>query len=92
VHVLQIIGWLGCLYLVVKAFEIGSARTHRSDEGDLTLGAMLAALIAWCGAIGFAIWLFAQGGGFSGDPQSVVMDRKAACVSQAKTSADVLAC
>ena len=58
---MQIIGWMGCLYLVVKAFELWSLGKARRDERGLhdvpaTIGAGLAVL----GAFGFLVTINAQ--------------------------------
>ena len=54
---LQIIGWLGCVYLLVKSLEIFSSSNFRNEAGKLKETAILAALVAFWGAVGFAIWL-----------------------------------
>lgn len=61
---LQIIGWLGCLYLVVKALEIIANPAYRDANGMMKSAAIWAALLAGFGAVGFALWLAAQGGAF----------------------------
>lgn len=58
--VLQIIGWIGCLYLVVKAFEIISSNEHRNAEGKLHTAGMVAAIIALLGALIFVLLLEGQ--------------------------------
>ncbi|AKH42507.1 hypothetical protein FHS61_000277 [Altererythrobacter atlanticus] len=57
----QIVGWLGCFYLVVKAMEFQADPRFRNTEGELNGNAAVAALISWGGAIAFAVWIWAQG-------------------------------
>lgn len=66
---LQIVGWLGCVYLLVKSIEIFASSSFRTEAGKLKESAMIGALIAFWGAVGFAIWLSAQGsaGGFGSE-------------------------
>ena len=61
---LQIIGWLGCLYLVVKGFEIAGGANFRDASGRPTTSAKNASTIAWIGAFVFAVMLLLQGGAF----------------------------
>lgn len=63
---LQIIGWLGCVYLFIKALEIASGSGHRNENGDLRSSAMAACGLAWFGSVGFAIWIFVQGSALHG--------------------------
>lgn len=58
---LQLIGWLGCLYLVVKALEIAGNPQFRTEDGSLKATAMGAIILAWLGAIIFALALAEQG-------------------------------
>jgi len=95
---LQIIGWLGCVYLLVKALEIYSSSTFRNEAGNLKEPATAAALIAFWSAVGFAIWLGAQGGAFpakdSSDAQadelSAAITRQ--CIELARTPEDAAKC
>lgn len=57
---LQIIGWLGCLYLVVKAFELCSASKHRQVDEKWDTAAMVGGAIALVGALAFFFMLNAQ--------------------------------
>lgn len=57
---LQIMGWLGCLYLIVKGLEILSNKSHRNEAGGLTGAATLAVLAAFGGAVVFFFLLSAQ--------------------------------
>lgn len=61
---LQIIGWLGCFYLVVKALEIFASNNFRQETGKLKESAIYAVAIALAGAVSFAIWLSDQGSAF----------------------------
>jgi hypothetical protein len=67
---LQIIGWLGCLYLLVKGCEIVANKGNRSAEGHLHGGAVIGAGLAFVGAPIFMLLLLAQAGAFerSGRP------------------------
>jgi hypothetical protein len=85
---LQIIGWLGCLYLVVKALEIASADSHKGKDGGMTPAAVLAVLVAWAGAIGFGGWLFIQGNALKPDGQTVRLE----CIRKAQSAQEVTAC
>jgi hypothetical protein len=62
---LQIIGFLGCVYLIVKACELGSSSAHRDTEGALSPSAAAGILVASAGALGFAVWIFVQGASVS---------------------------
>ncbi|QSR18404.1 hypothetical protein [Novosphingobium sp. KA1] len=80
---LQIIGWLGCLYLIVKALEMAANPAYRDDSGVLKGYAVAACLLAWMGAIGFALWLAAQGASFLGQsPAMPSTDELSASVTQ----------
>ncbi len=58
-NMLQIIGYLGCVYLVFKGVEIFLAASESDDE--TVRNAAVWALVAAIGAaIGFAIWLNSQ--------------------------------
>ena len=57
----QILGWLGCVYLVVKALEIGSSTVFRDEGGLMKLSAVAACAIAWMAAIIFAFLFYGQG-------------------------------
>jgi hypothetical protein len=59
---LQIIGWLGCLYLLIKGVEILSNSAYRTPEGWLKGSAVIAIALAFIGSIVFSIWLLVQGG------------------------------
>lgn len=90
---LQIIGWLGCVYLMVKALEIGSATVHRDKLGDMTPTAVVAVLVAGGGALAFGVWLFVQGGGLAVETESPdLISAQVECVTKAATSQERLAC
>ena len=67
---LQIIGWLGCLYLVIKGFEISASSAFRDEHGKARSGATAACMLAWGGAVVFGIWLADQGVAFTSQPQT----------------------
>jgi len=55
---LQIIGWILCLYLVVKGFELFSAK-REEGSGPRTL-ALTGGVIAWLGAVVFFVMVNEQ--------------------------------
>ena len=59
---LQIIGWLGCVYLIIKGLEIASNIGNRTENGELRGTASAAIIISYLFAFIFAVWLYAQGG------------------------------
>lgn len=72
---LQIIGFLGCLYLFVKGLDMISrvleqralnAPNEAPATGPLTVGAWLCFL----GSVFFLLWLLAQGGAFESSTSS----------------------
>lgn len=100
---LQIIGWLGCVYLVVKALSIaGSSDSYRPDparpgEEKMRTLAFWACAIAWVAAFVFALWILIQGGaiaeasglGYSGVPS---YSSYSECLADADTADQVSAC
>ena len=58
---LQIIGWLGCVYLFVKGLELFSSNSHRLPDGKLNSYAITGAIIAVVGSLIFALMLVGQG-------------------------------
>lgn len=95
---LQIIGWLGCLYLVVKALEIAANPDYRDANGMMKPVAMGAAVLGWFGAVGFALWLAAQGGALPGKSEAeqasddLTASITSQCIELAKTPEEVRAC
>lgn len=88
---LQIIGLLGCFYLLVKCFEIVGSQAHRNAEGNLVPPAVLAVSLAALGAIGFAFWLYEQGSAF--DPTVLAAAESGdSCMESATTLEEALAC
>jgi len=55
---LQIIGWILCLYLVVKGFELFSMK--REEGYNARTLALLGGIIAWLGAVVFFFMVNAQ--------------------------------
>lgn len=88
---LQIIGWLGCLYLIVKGFEISASAAFRDDTGKARFGATTACMLAWGGAVVFGIWLADQGSAFPqaatapSSPDDLSARITAQCIELAKT-------
>jgi uncharacterized membrane protein YdcZ (DUF606 family) len=67
---LEIIGWIGCLYLFIKGLEILGSSAHRvrrfeSEETRMSVPALLAACFAIAGALLFPFLLRAQASNFS---------------------------
>lgn len=65
---LQIIGWLMCFCLVIKGLEISASNNFRDQDGRSKEFAPLIAALAFLGAIGFGLWLHAQGASFPPSP------------------------
>ena len=58
---LQIIGWMGCLYLIIKALELYStSKARQNEDGNYDAMAMIAGAIALLGGVGFFIILNGQ--------------------------------
>lgn len=104
---LQIIGWLGCLYLFVKGLEIaGSASSYQpsiadSEKLEMRTPTLLAILLAVAGSLGFALWLAAQGSAsgeqFSDsvseiEANTAELERQNACALAASDPEDIMAC
>lgn len=58
---LQIIGWIGCVLMAIKALELISNPAYRDETGALNWHIVVAAMLAGFGSIGFAVLLYAQG-------------------------------
>ena len=54
---MQIIGWILCLFLVVKAFEMAANGVHLKSEGGSPIG-ILAIALCIVGAIAFAVLIY----------------------------------
>ncbi len=95
---LQIIGWLGCLFLVVKALEIGAGNNFRDERGRLRRNAAVACAVALAGALIFAVWIFVtdtdQGPVVASydPPVPSSDDNLKDCIINARTPEDVQAC
>jgi hypothetical protein len=61
VTMLQIIGLLGCVYLLVKAFDILGSANHRKASGSLSAFSVIGVFIAFLGSILFALILLSAG-------------------------------
>lgn len=59
---LQIIGWMGCVYLFVKGLEFIANRSYRNDDGSYGVTATVGSVVSWLGAIVFFFMLNAQAG------------------------------
>lgn len=93
---LQIIGWLGCFYLVVKSLEMAANPTFRDENGKMTPAALRVAFLGWIGAVGFALWLAAQGNAALtpkvGQPSTALTPSQIECIENAKTPSATIAC
>lgn len=99
---IQIIGFMGCLYLIVKALEIGSNSAMKDGNGRMKGEAIAAVWIASLGAFVFAFWLYTQGADFDqlrarpeaveGSTAQTMTPAQVECVSKAKGDKAVLAC
>jgi hypothetical protein len=58
---LQLIGWLGCIYLIVKALSIWGSRDSKDNEGNLTGPATSAIVLCWLTAVVFGFMFLIQG-------------------------------
>ncbi|QDP55568.1 MAG: hypothetical protein Unbinned273contig1001_59 [Prokaryotic dsDNA virus sp.] len=65
---LQIIGWLGCAYLLLRSVQMGFSRDMQDENGKMRDGATYTMIIGIVAAAGFAFWLGAQGGQFETQP------------------------
>jgi hypothetical protein len=59
---LQIIGWMGCVYLFVKGIEFMASRNYRNNEGGIGGAAIVGPIICWLSAFAFALILNVQAG------------------------------
>lgn len=103
---LQIIGWLGCAYLIVKALEMNARPDFREHNGRLAARALWAISLAILFAGVFVIWLALQGGSFiaptaatageaalaSPPADTQVTQAQVNCIANAKTGDESLAC
>lgn len=58
---LQLIGWLGCIYLIVKVLGYTANPAFRKEDGTLNESAKAAVWIGWLAAIGFGFLFLGQG-------------------------------
>ncbi len=100
---LQLIGWMGSLYLFVKGFEFLANNAYRDQNGRLKNSAMVATSIAWLGAAVFFFAFTMQTSNFpdasvASEPSAVDSDypeKSAAwhdCVTKAKDAVEAVAC
>jgi len=62
---LQLIAWMGCVYLLIKGIELLSHQGYKRDDGELQVLAGVGAGIAIFTAVVFAVLAFAQGQSFA---------------------------
>lgn len=94
---LQIIGWLGCLYLFIRSASMGVSREFRNDEGTMIDGAAYLMVLGIAASIGFALWLGAQGEMFPSAAESAIDEyglssSEVDCINAAQTPDEVSAC
>jgi len=65
---LQLIGWLGCAYLVVKVLGYMANPAFRKEDGSMKEEALAAVGLGWLAAIGFAIAFLVQGNSIADAP------------------------
>lgn len=98
---IQLIGWLGCLYLLVKSLEIASSSAHRTEDGKLKATARVAALLGVAGSIVFFYLILSHG--FSGPPSRADMSDESPpasssnvivndCTAKARNDEEMMAC
>lgn len=74
---LQIIGWLGCVYLIFRALQMRFSREFEDDHGRFRDGANYLMLTAILIGLVFAIWLLFQGTEFQTRPDLAELNRRA---------------
>lgn len=96
---LQIIGWMGCIYLLVKGFEFLANAGYRNEAGRLKVIAGAAVAIAWLSAAVLFVLLNIQSGSFNrGEalPPGTYPDGKSAawqrCIEQATNADEAIRC
>ena len=96
---LQIIGWMGCVYLLVKGVEFIAHAGYRNEAGHMKITAVAAAVIAWLSAAILFVLLNIQSGSFNGGdtapPGTYPADKSAAwqrCIERATNAAEAAAC
>jgi len=92
---LQIIGWLGCLYLAIKGLEIGNSRNFQNADGRVTGAGASIAVLSVLGALVFAVALLLQGdipAQTAEHSAGQMTQGKMDCINSAKTPDEILAC
>lgn len=74
---LQIIGWLGCAYLLLRSVQMGFSRDMQDENGKMRDGAQYLMMIGIVVAVVFAFWLGAQGGQFETRPGLAELTQRA---------------
>lgn len=88
---IQLVGWLGCLYLVIKAFEIAADPGYRDEAGKMKNPAMAASLLCCFGAAAFALAFKSQGDAFPIVP-ATTPTAASDCLANARTVEEITAC
>jgi hypothetical protein len=68
---LQIIGWMGCVYLLVKCFEFWGSSAYKKEDGSFNGVAAAGSVVAMLAAIVFFFTLNAQASATSGISSSL---------------------
>lgn len=100
---LQIIGWFGCFYLIIKSMEIGGRKDSFDEHGNMEVMPLMTILAAVLGAgiFAFLFWQQGQPHGerLTGDVPALEIpttqesdDAFIACMEKAKTVDEVVAC
>lgn len=96
---IQIIGFLGCAYMLLKAFEMLGNSSLRHEHGGLKEQASIAIGIAFASSLFFAAWLIIQGSevssitSISESPTEEPMSQsRMDCINGAADADAVLAC
>lgn len=101
---LQLIGWLGCVYLAVKLLGMAGNKSYRKDDGEMDDQARGALWIGWIsvGIFALAFWLVPRAAesdailgsleSTSSAPPSNLTPEQVDCVNSAQPGQDVLDC
>ncbi|UPT53039.1 hypothetical protein [Synechococcus phage Yong-M3-232] len=95
---IQIIGFLGCAMLAIKLLEMAANSALRDENGEMRSTAHFAQFAGWACVLGFAFWLFVQGGQFpdmqasAPEPAPSLSAGQVDCINDAQNFEQVLAC
>lgn len=94
---IQIIGWLACMMLFIYSVRFMFSPDFRHDDGRIKESAGAVTGLGILAAIGFAVLLGNQGAAMQGVdtpdlPGAALSDSEIECITNAKSSDEVLAC